>query len=66
MQEEEWQSLFEREKQITTVGWYSYLLGKVSPIHELLRLSNHSAHTLSKWGGYQTSNLLFAIYNIFR
>ena len=54
MQEEEWQSLFEREKHITTAGWYSYLLGKVSPIHELVRLPNHSAHTLSKWGGYRT------------
>ena len=47
MQEEEWRSLFEREKQITTARWYSYLLAKVSPIYELVWLLNHSAHTLS-------------------
>ena len=59
MQEEEWRSLFEREKQITTARWYSYLLGKVSPIYELVWLLNHSAHTLSKWGGYKTWNPLY-------
>ena len=66
MQEEEWRSLFEREKQITTARWYSYLLGKVSPIYELVWLPNHSAHTLSKWGGYKTWNPLFLNYNICR
>ena len=65
MQEEEWRSLFEREKQITTARWYSYLLGKVSPIYELVWLPNHSAHTLSKWEGYKTCNPLFVNYIIF-